>query len=291
MEKQEVTVNNQSLAINNQLKTGTKEWAETNVNLQAGCEHGCRYCYARYNAVQRFKSCTAEQWANPAINRAKVAAGYGKRSGRVMFPSSHDITQRNLGECLIVLKKLLAAGNDVLIVSKPHIECIKVICGSLAAYREQITFRFSIGSTNDSILSFWEPNAPQFAERLSCLQHAYQAGFKTSVSCEPYLDPHVVYTYSATKEFITDSFWIGMMNSISSRVDIGDMTATDYVRHIEPLVNIVQEPVVRGIYKLLKDQPFVRFKKTVREILNIKESEELSEIRGQKSEVRNESEE
>lgn len=24
-------------------KTGTKEWADTNVNIQLGCERGCRY--------------------------------------------------------------------------------------------------------------------------------------------------------------------------------------------------------------------------------------------------------
>ena len=53
-------------------KTGTKEWAAANVNIQFGCEHGCRYCYARHEAVCRFKRCTAEQWINPVIDNAKV---------------------------------------------------------------------------------------------------------------------------------------------------------------------------------------------------------------------------
>ena len=26
---------------------GTQEWAASNVNIQDGCEHDCRYCYAK----------------------------------------------------------------------------------------------------------------------------------------------------------------------------------------------------------------------------------------------------
>ncbi len=85
-------------------KTGTKEWAEVNINIQNGCEHNCRYCYARHNAVKRFKTLTARQWANPVINQKKVDAKYPKHQGTVMFPSSHDITERNLAEYLCVLR-------------------------------------------------------------------------------------------------------------------------------------------------------------------------------------------
>ena len=37
--------------------TGTQEWAASNVNIQDGCEHDCRYCYAKTMAI-RFKRAT-----------------------------------------------------------------------------------------------------------------------------------------------------------------------------------------------------------------------------------------
>ena len=52
--KQFYTGLNQGMGV---MKTGTKEWAKSNLNFQLGCEHGCRYCYAREMAVNRFKRC------------------------------------------------------------------------------------------------------------------------------------------------------------------------------------------------------------------------------------------
>ena len=75
-----------------------------------------------------------------------------------------------------MLRKLLAAGNEVLIVTKPHLECVERLCRELAAYKEKIVFRFTIGAMDDELLAFWEPGAPAFAERLAALKHAHAAG-------------------------------------------------------------------------------------------------------------------
>ncbi|RKY06326.1 MAG: hypothetical protein DRP56_07630, partial [Planctomycetota bacterium] len=108
--------------------TGIFEWADTSVNIQIGCEHDCRYCYARHRAVERFGYCKSQEaWKNPIVNFAKVNKGYKKNYGTVMLPSTHDITPLNLSEYLCVMRKLLDAGNNVLIVSKPHFDCIRVI--------------------------------------------------------------------------------------------------------------------------------------------------------------------
>ena len=74
-----------------------------------------------------------------------------------MFPTSHDITPRFLDDCVTVLKKLLAAGNEVLIVSKPHLECVERLCRELAEHKDKIVFRFTIGAMDDKLLRFWEP--------------------------------------------------------------------------------------------------------------------------------------
>ena len=68
--------------------TGTREWASSNVNIQAGCEHDCRYCYAKAMAV-RFGRATPGSWAQPVIDPKRAGKGYARRRGRIMFPSSH----------------------------------------------------------------------------------------------------------------------------------------------------------------------------------------------------------
>lgn len=248
-------------------KTGTKEWAASNVNIQRGCEHGCRYCYARCMMVNWLKKCTAEQWLEPVINNSAVDADYGKRKGIVMFPSTHDITPRNLSECLCVLRKLLDAGNRVLIVSKPHWSCITLMCETLQEYRCQLMFRFTIGSKNNEVLSFWEPDAPGFEERMSCLRYAYYGRYITSVVSEPYLDGDVVDLYLEVKPFITDSFWIGKLRDFNRRVDMSGVTAEQETKFVKPLKAAQTDEAVRRIYNQLNVERLVKWKDSVREVI------------------------
>ena len=251
-------------------KTGTKEWSDHSLNFQKGCENDCRYCYARHFAVEgRFKYMTQEQWDNPTIDQKKVDKKYGKLKGVIMFPTTHDIVPGNISEYCCVLRKLLDAGNDVLIVSKPNWECISLICEGFKEHRDKILFRFTIGSTSDDVLRFWEPNAPSVLERLSCLQYAFEAGYKTSVSCEPYLDPYVVYTYTACKPYITDSFWVGKLRHFNSRVKLDDATPEQIKKYVDTLKAASGDDVVRGIYRLLDGQPFIQWKDSIKEIMGL----------------------
>lgn len=251
-------------------KTGTREWAETNVNIQLGCEHGCRYCYARYNAVERFKWCTAEQWLNPVIVQSKVNRSFLKRLGIVLFPSAHDVTPRNLSESICVLRKLLEAGNKVLLVSKPHFDCIMEICESFQEYRKQLMFRFTIGSMNDRILSFWEQNAPGFSERKQSLIYAFSYGYRTSVSCEPFLDydhNNIIDLYELLKPYIADSFWIGKLREFNRRVNMSGVTSENEERFIKPLKVAQSDEMIWVIYKALAGERLIRWKDSIREVI------------------------
>ena len=156
---------------------GTGEWASHNYNIQSGCRSGCKYCYAQCMAI-RFGRHTPASWLTPEIIPSKVDQRVGRKTGRIMFPTSHDIDPSNMDECLTALVTMLAAGNDVLIVSKPHLECVKRLCRELQAYKRQITFRFTIGSACTATLKSWEPYAPPFSERLASLRHAFKAGYR-----------------------------------------------------------------------------------------------------------------
>ena len=255
-------------------KTGTKEWAETNVNIQLGCEHGCRYCYARYNAVKRFKWCTVEQWLDPVIVQSKVRRSFLKRPGIVMFPSTHDVTPRNLSESICVLHKLLKVGNNVLLVSKPHFDCITTICESFQEYRKQLSFRFTIGSMDQQVLDFWEPNAPCYNERLQCLMFAYSQRYHTSVSCEPFLDckvDRIFGLYEELKPYISDSFWIGKLKHFNRRVDMSGVTSEQEERFVKPLKAAQSDEMIWAIYNQLQNEMnhnrFVRWKDSIREII------------------------
>lgn len=251
-------------------KTGVQEWAVKSMNIERGCVSGCRYCFARYNDVVRWKRCSAEQWEHPCINEKKVDEPHTRRyDGVVMFPSIHNVTPTNINQYMTVLRKLLDAGNDVLIVSKPHFECVRLICKGLEAHKGNMEFRFTIGSTEDKILKFWEPGATDFIERVSCLEYAYAMGFKTSVSCEPYLDAYPMYTYQACIDFISESFWIGMMNKIDSRCDFSGVSDDDMKEFVEPVRKIQSHTFVKSMYEIMKDYPKIKWKDSVRKVVGL----------------------
>ena len=255
-------------------KTGTKEWAGDTVNIQIGCPNGCRYCYARDNAVRRFKYCQANEWGEPRINHAKVDMNYGFYKDGVMFPSTHDITPANINEALAVINKLLDAGNQLVIVSKPRWSCIPLICESIktnfpTSYKTQVTMRFTIGSADSIVLKFWEPNAPDFLERLACLKYAFAAGFNTSVSCEPYLDQFANYVYEATESFVTDKIWFGMLRNFDKRVNMAGVTPEQEARFVKPLKALQDPKIVKAMYNSMKDLPKIAWKDSIRKVIGI----------------------
>ena len=251
--------------------TGTREWAAHNVNCCSGCAHGCLYCYARAMAV-RFNRCRPEDWTTETLRQAAIDKTYSKMDGTVMFPTTHDITPMNVEGYLIVLEKLLQAGNKVLIVSKPHPEIIERICKIWRLWTERILFRFTIGADSESVLSFWEPGAPTLAERLEALRTARAYEFDTSVSMEPLLTPERVAVFVAVVEpFVNHSIWIGKANMLRYRsawarkhVDCGMLEAE--IRRIEAGQT---DAKVREIYEALKDNPKIRWKESYKKVIGL----------------------
>ena len=254
--------------------SGTKEWAACNVNVQKGCEHGCLYCYAHGNAG-RFKKSWAKSWTTPSLNRSAIAKAYKKKHEKpVMFPSSHDITEANLADCLTVLKKLLAAGNRVLIVSKPHLNCIKTLCRELDGFKGQVLFRFSIGSADDAVLTFWEPHAPNYRERLDSLKWAFKQGYKTSVSCEPMLDGHIQRVIDDARDYVTDSIWLGRVNRIQNCLTLNAPGNHDAKRKAAALMELQNDLWIMGLYMKHKDDPLIRYKDSIKQVVGLERPDE-----------------
>ncbi len=124
---------------------GTKEWAPYNFNFISGCSNDCTYWYAKEMAI-RFKRKTSDTWKDedPVPMKGK---SFRKRDGRIMIPSSHDITPSNIDLALEVMCKLLKNGNELLIVTKPHFSCVKRIIDQLgykSAIRVEVYYRICL---------------------------------------------------------------------------------------------------------------------------------------------------
>jgi DNA repair photolyase len=248
---------------------GTKEWAVKNINFINGCKHNCKYCYSKEMAI-RFNRKTPENWEIEVVRSKDVEKKYSKYDGRVMFPSSHDITPDHLRDALIVLKKLLEAGNEVLIVTKPHLICIDTLCKTFKKFRRQILFRFTIGSSVSSVLKFWEPNAPSFEERLDCLKKAHKLGFETSVSCEPMLDSKVDKLIDVIIPFVSNSIWIGKANFLHKRMKtngVKDKLSYKKAKELEDWQE--NKDNILKLYEKYKDNPKIKWKESIKKVLGI----------------------
>lgn len=245
--------------------SGTREWADHNVNCIKGCYNDCKYCYAKIMA-KRFGRATEKTWHVMKVRHEMVRKVYRKLPGRVMFPSSHDIFDFPEIEeaCLTVLAKLLESGNDVLVTTKPRRRVIQTIDRLFSKYKKRLQFRFTITSKKDRLLSFWEPNAPGFEERLNSLRYAFEKGYKTSISIEPFLDYDPTGLVEMLTPFTTESIWIGRMNYISRRI----LSKTDR-RYYEELRKNYETTHLWEVYNELKGRRLIRFKDSIRIQLGI----------------------
>jgi DNA repair photolyase len=250
-----------------EITSGTKEWADYNINCIKGCSNNCRYCYAKIIA-KRFGRCTEETWKEIEINRDALNKTFNKYNGRVMFPSSHDIidTPEAKKACFSVIKKLLEAGNELLITTKPRLSITRDIIEKFHSFQFLIQFRFTITSIDNQLLSFWEPNAPSFEERLKSLKYAYENGFKTSVSIEPFLDYNPKTLATVLSPYVTESIWLGPMNYIlKNSISLEDKQQYEEIRK-KYEINHLKE-----IFEDLKDFPKIRFKDSMTLRLDIAE--------------------
>lgn len=254
---------------------GTYEWAVENANFISGCIHNCKYCYSKEMAI-RFKRKTSLNWEIEDVDLKQLRLKRKKVNGLIMFPSSHDITPGNLPNSIIFMQNLLASGNNLLIVTKPHLVVIEKICETFPKYKKNILFRFTIGSKNTNILKFWEPGAPTFEERKKCLIYAYRNGFSTSVSCEPMLDNLTEELVSDLIPYVTDSIWIGKANFLLRRLKMNGVTDDESIKMAQELMVQQSDSNIKALYKTLSGIKKIKWKESIKKIVQL----EISTLKG-----------
>lgn len=255
---------------------GTTEWAASNVNFIKGCSNDCKYCFSKEMAI-RFKRKTPDNWKEEEINWVAYKKNVKQREGYIMFPSTHDITSKHLDLTIDFLKRLLINGNKVLIVSKPSFECIKRICDTFTEYKGYILFRFTIGSVNDQTLKFWEPNAPDYKERKQALIYAFEAGYQTSISCEPMLDNKIEKVIEDLSQYVTDAIWLGKMNFAIRRLRTNGHLDAEYLLAAEQLLEWQNDAAIKNLYNKYKDNPQIKWKESIKKVVGL----EVSTVKGE----------
>lgn len=255
---------------------GTTEWAASNLNYLKGCSNDCKYCFSKEMAI-RFKRKTPENWKQEEVNWEAYNKNLRYREGYIMFPSTHDITPEHLNLAIDFLKRLLSAGNKVLIVSKPSYPCIMHICDAFTEYKDQILFRFTIGSANSKTLRFWEPNAPDYNERKQALVYAFDAGYQTSISCEPMLDNKIDKVIDDLSQYVTDAIWLGKMNFAIRRLRTNGQLNAETQKAAEQLLEWQNDAIIKKLYKRYKDNPLIKWKESIKKVVGI----DISTIKGE----------
>lgn len=253
----------------NNTSKGTKEWSTESANFISGCQNNCSYCFSRATAIYN-KRKTQDNWKEEIVKRDKLNKSWRLREGgRIMFPSSHDITPQHLAESIQFIKNILFPGNEILIVSKPHLECIKAICDEFVDYKDEILFRFTIGSANDETLKFWEPGAPSFNERIASLKFAYDAGYQTSISCEPMLDNNIGEVIDIVRLYVTHSIWLGKMAKMKWRLEMNTEITDELKVKANQLYAWQSDKEIRALYEIYKNDSLIHWKGEIKTIVGI----------------------
>lgn len=249
---------------------GTREWASQTVNLFSGCEYDCKYCYAKSMAV-RFKRKTPDTWRDEAVDCRLLhnVPLPSKDGGYTMFPSTHDITPENFGYSVFTIGLLLDEGHPLLLVTKPHLFVIQEIDRFFSDKKNQILFRFTIGSSDSAILKFWEPNAPSFEERLSAVQFAHSAGYKTSISCEPALDTNTEQLIETLLPYVSNAIWIGLPNRLKGTLKLNGANDPETMARAEELMRAQSREWVLQLYDKYRDNPMIKWKDSIKKIVGL----------------------
>lgn len=219
------------------------QWSSYSYNIidsSTACRNDCVYCYIkpmniRFGRVQDIEDVFR-------CDMRKVNKGWRKTDERkvYMFPTSHDIFPENMKNYVEVCKKIMNAKNKIVCVSKPRLECVKFICEELSKYKKKFKFRFTISTNNNDIIKLWEPNATSYEERVECLKYAYEKGFKTSISMEPFLsDP--IKVIEDCEKYVKDKIWLGTMSDLKKmKIEKSEITKLENLyskRSIKEIIN------------------------------------------------------
>lgn len=247
--------------------SGTREWAEETVNIQKGCVNDCKYCYSKAFYIEK-RIIEPREWKIPQTFPTKINK-FNSSHKIVMYPGSHDIQIFGMDSHISIIERILKKKNRLLLVSKPRMNAIEILCDKFDIYFDQITFRFTIGSADNDVLKFWEPGDSSYDERMECLKYVYKRGFNCGISSEPMLDMNPELIYENAKEFINDEIWFGTMNDVENRLSFNCPEDEEALARAKELTRAHDKQFLQNLHNMYKDDPKVKMKNAVKQILGL----------------------
>jgi DNA repair photolyase len=188
-------------------------------NCYVGCQHGCRYCYARF--MQRFHP-HAEEWGHFVDVKVNATEALGRqlrrlKPGEVFTCSACDGWQPvelQYGLTRECCRLLLEAGFRLSILTKS-----KLVLRDLDILADRdVRLAVTITTLDESWARIWEPRASPVSERVEILRQAKAAGLETAVMFGPLLpeisdtDEALAGLFALAADADVDRIWTDTLN-------------------------------------------------------------------------------
>lgn len=187
------------------------EYCSYALNIYTGCNHGCDYCFANMMATRWGRDFTDVREREGIIDAVQKQLSTGVLRDELIHLcfscDPYPATPVDTAATRHIIQALKDSGNHVQILTK----------GAKRAYRDfdlldsDDWFGVTISGFDDSSCRR-EPGADTPSQRLVALADAHALGINTWVSCEPVIDPEVVYQLIEHCGEIIDLYKIGKMN-------------------------------------------------------------------------------
>lgn len=195
-------------------RTRAREYSDLAINIYNGCNHGCKYCFAkrmhdRYKPNEDFANVKPRDRIVEAVRNQLSGGKYKGKKIMLCFtcdPYPADIDTTPTREIIKLIKE---AGANVSALTKGGMRAVRDfdLYGPGDSFGCTLTF-----IPFNQYERYWESGAACTEERFAALQSAHDRGIKTWVSLEP-----VIYTED-TLEIIeythscVDLFKVGKLN-------------------------------------------------------------------------------
>ena len=198
-------------------KGRAREYAPLAMNVYNGCDHQCRYCYAKRmgsHSTPKTRGGLLDKLANE-IGAPGVLKG--KTIHLCFLCDPYQTFDVRIGDTRRVIEMIHYAGGGVAILTKGGSRALRDLDLMLPG-RDYHAATMTYLDASPSL--YWEPGAALPADRMDALRAFHAAGITTWVSLEPVLDPiSSIDIIQATREFV-DIYKVGKLNHHPSSADI-----------------------------------------------------------------------
>jgi hypothetical protein len=107
-----------------------------------------------------------------------------------------------------------------------------------------------------------------FEERLKSLKLAFDAGFETSVSCEPMLDNRIEDVVEVVLPYVTDAIWIGLPNNLKQIIARNCGDAETEARGTELMAWFTNKRI-NELYGKYAEHPQIKWKESIKKAVGL----------------------